>query len=68
MGILKALIAGAVLKELSDTKKKTGRRDLFGSNLCHYGHKDENGWTIHCGLQCPVHNECTQRGKYKEGS
>lgn len=67
-GALTAFAIGAALKGSGGSKKGTGRRDLFGSHLCNYGHKDENGWTIHCGLQCPVHNQCTQRGRYKEGS
>ena len=67
--ILKMIIAGAVIKRIGSTDKETGRRDLFGTNLCNYGHKGENGVRVDCGaLQCPVANQCTQRGRYKKGS
>ena len=42
------------------TGSRSGKRDLMGSGSCPYGKKDEHGWTIHCGMQCPIHRYCSR--------
>lgn len=63
-----AALLGAALAAGDKTNKKqtnSGRKDLFGTYVCPYGKKDENGWTIGCDLRCRVRDQCTQRGRYK---
>lgn len=64
-----AAILGTVFTASGQKKEKSGsssgRKDLFGTHLCNYGKRDENGWRIGCNISCPVHSQCTQRGHYK---
>ncbi len=59
--------AASVIKRKKKEKQKydSDRKDLFGTHLCNYGKRDENGWRIDCNISCPVFNRCTQRGRYK---
>ena len=42
------------------SSSRRGKKDLMGSGSCPYGKKDKDGWTIHCGMQCPIHHYCTR--------
>ena len=59
------LLATSVLLAASKGKSRGGDseyKDLMGSSGCMYGKKDEKGFTISCGLACPLYWHCSRPG------
>lgn len=42
----------------SARRNNSGRKSLWGTAMCPYGKKGQDGWTIHCNMGCPLWTEC----------
>jgi len=45
-------------RRAEEKAQRKREKSLWGTGMCPYGKKDENGWTIHCDISCPLHHEC----------